>query len=358
MGYAVAAFLRRAADGGERKEVVRKPVGVMLAAVVLGLMALIGIVISAGSILVTLVMHNPAIPAVPGIKAIMAGTTAVMLGFFLFCAWTVVGLFRMRPWARYAILAIGGVEFFFTALMCGVMILMRNMPLPVPPTGPSPVSVQGVFLGMGVFYGLLSLIGVWWLVYFNVPAVRPAFSQSPALPVETGWAAPGVMAGQPQAFAQTEGTPGWRIVIIVWACLMLLSILYVPMLFLMHVPLFMFGMVMRGSGATALMLVLFGAQFVLGAGLLRKWKPAWYLGMAWQAYTVAVFLSFLVPAVRMRFMAYEHELMREWAVSNHSGNMAMDMGPFVELGMILGVGLVVVCTIALVKRRADYLHAG
>ena len=117
---------------------MRRPAGVVVAAVVLGLMALIGIFISVGSILVTLLMHNPAIPAVPGIKAMMVATTAVLLGFYLLCAWTVVGLFQLRRWARYAILAIGGVEFSFSALLCGtMMILMRNMPLPVPATGPS-----------------------------------------------------------------------------------------------------------------------------------------------------------------------------------------------------------------------------
>ena len=167
-----------------------------------------------------------------------------------------------------------------------------------------------------------------------------------------------MLGEQPQGFAQPQGTSGWRIVIVVWGCLMLLSVLYVPIILLMHLPLFLFGMVLRGSAAVVLALVLFGAQFLLGVGLLRKWKAAWYLGIAWQVYTVAVFLSFLVPGVWMRFMAYEHELMKGWDVSTHSGNtpMVMDMRPFLELGMVLGVGIVVVCTIALVKRRGDYLH--
>ena len=265
---------------------MRRPAGVVVAAVVLGLMALIGIFISVGSILVKLLMHNPAIPAVPGIKAMMVATTAVLLGFFLFCAWTVVGLFQLRRWARYAILAIGGVEFSFSALMCGTMILMRNMPLPVPATGPSPVSIQAVFLGMGMFYGLLSLIGVWWLAYFNLAAVRSAFSHGITLGVATESALPGVEGVQPHELIQPRCTPGWRIVIVVWACLMLLSILYLPFIFAMHVPLFFFGMVLRGTVANVLMLILLGIQFYMGVGLLRKWKPAWYLALAWQAYTV------------------------------------------------------------------------
>jgi hypothetical protein len=45
-------------------------------------------------------------------------------------------------------------------------------------------------------------------------------------------------------------------------------------------------MVLRGTVANVLMLILLGIQFYMGVGLLRKWKPAWYLALAWQAYTV------------------------------------------------------------------------
>jgi hypothetical protein len=317
-------------------------------------MALMGIFGSLISIATTLFIQNPAMPSIPGMRAIMAVTMGGMLCFFLFCAWTVVGLFRMRPWARYSILAIGGLEFCFSALLCGVMILMRNMPTPMPAAAPSPVSLQVVFLGMAAFYAFLALIGAWWLVYFNLKPVRAAFSATAQPVMAPGLSESQTIMAQPQA-----GTPGWRIVIIVWACLMLLSVLYVPMVFLMHVPLFMFGIILRGTPATVLILVLFAVQIVMGVGLLRKWKGAWYLALAWQVYSVVFFLSFLLPGTLARFTAYQQELMGRWGVSMTSpnANVFVNPMPFMMLGMVLGAGTVIVFTVALFQRREDYLHA-
>jgi hypothetical protein len=234
------------------------------------------------------------------------------------------------------------------------MILMRNMPTPMPAAAPSPVSLQVVFLGMAAFYAFLALIGAWWLVYFNLKPVRAAFSATAQPVMAPGLSESQTIMAQPQA-----GTPGWRIVIIVWACLMLLSVLYVPMVFLMHVPLFMFGIILRGTPATVLILVLFAVQIVMGVGLLRKWKGAWYLALAWQVYSVVFFLSFLLPGTLARFTAYQQELMGRWGVSMTSpnANVFVNPMPFMMLGMVLGAGTVIVFTVALFQRREDYLHA-
>jgi hypothetical protein len=258
---------------------MRRPAGVILAAIVLGFMALMGIFGSLISVAATIFMHNPAIPPIPGVRAIMVVMTGGMLCFFLFCAWTVVGLFWMRPWARYSILVIGGLEFCFSLLMCGVMVLLRASPPPMPVAATSsPVSFQAVFLGMAASYGFLSLIGAWWLVYFNLKPVRAAFAGTSPAVIEPGLGESQVLVAQPQA-----GMPGWRIVIVVWASLMLMSALYVPLVFLMHIPLFVFGFVLRGSAATATLLAMLAVQVWLGFGLLKKWTAAWYLAMAWQA---------------------------------------------------------------------------
>jgi hypothetical protein len=336
---------------------MRRPAGVILAAIVLGLMALIGIFGSLISAATTIFMHNPAIPPIPGVRTIMVVMAGGMLCFFLFCAWTVVGLFRMRSWARYSILAIGGLEFCFSLLMCGVMVLLRSMPPPQMPGGTTPsMSVQAVFLAMGAFYGFLSLIGAWWLVYFNLKPVRAAFSGTSQAVVESGPGAAQVMVVQPPA-----GMPGWRIVIIVWACLMLMSALYVPLVFLMHIPLFIFGVVLRGTAATATLLAMLAVQLYLGLGLLKKWTVAWYLAMAWQVYTVVCFASFLSPKVFAHFTAYQQELMGSWGVSvtgpNSTHMEVMNYRPFLLPGLVLGLGIVAVLTFALFQRREDYLHA-
>jgi hypothetical protein len=329
---------------------------VVVAAIVLALMAMMGIFGSLISVLTTIFMPNPAFSAVPGIKIVLVVMTLGMLCFFLFCAWTVVGLFRMRSWARYSILAIGGLEFCFCFLMCGVMILLRASPPPMPVTPtPSPISLSAVFLAMGALYGFLSLIGAWWLVYFNLKPVRAAFSGTGQVANDSGLGSGQGVLVQPQT-----GMPGWRIVIVVWACLMLLTVLYVPLVFL-HIPLFIFGFVLRGAAARVFMLATLAVQVYLGVGLLKKWAAAWYLAMAWQVYIVVYFATLLLPGVFARFTAYQQELMGSWGMAvtgPYSTNMdPMSYRPILLLSLVLGVGIVVVLTFALFQRREDYLHA-
>jgi hypothetical protein len=281
-----------------------------------------------------------------------------MLCFFLFCAWTVAGLFRMRPWARFAILAIGGLEFFFCALGAGVMILVRNIPPPMPTATPAPIGMPTVFIGIAAFYGFLSLIGAWWLVYFNLAPVREAF-RTAGIQAATGSAALGEPAPSVVIAQGPPTTPGWRMVIVVWASLMLVSVLFLPVLFFMRLPVFLLGVVFRGNAATGVLLVLVAAQVYLAAGLLRKWRPAWYAGMAWQVYTIVFFLTFLLPGVWARFMAYQQELMGRWGftITGPNGTMFVDPRPFVAFGVVMGAAVVAILTIALVRRREDYLHA-
>ncbi|MGB9030030.1 MAG: hypothetical protein WCC27_07925 [Acidobacteriaceae bacterium] len=338
---------------------MRRPAGVVVAAVVLGLMALMGIFGSLGSMAITIFMQGgPTMPAVPGMRAVMVLTTGLMFCFSLFCGWTVVGLFRMQRWARYSILALGGLEFLFCALLSGVMILVRNTPPPATAETASPIALQSMFLGLAAVYGVFSLIGAWWLVYFNLASVRAAFAGTGQPAMETvPVLSPGVAAQAP------AGTPGWRIVIIAWACLMLFSIVGLPMVVMMHLPVFLFGVVLRGAAGTTLMVALYAVMLYMGIGLLKKWRAAWYAALAWQVYTVAVFLSFLAPGMWARMMAYEQELQSHWgfAITTPDATMAMDMRPFMRIGMVIGgvvgVAMVVVLTMALFKRREDYLGA-
>jgi hypothetical protein len=322
-------------------------------------MAGIGILGELLSMGVVLFMQNPALPAGPaasGVRAIMVVMTAVMLCFFLFCGWTVVGLFRMRLWARYSILVIGGLEFCCCALLCGMMLLLRSAPPPMPVT-PSPMSFRAVLLVSAAFYGFLSLIGAWWLVYFNLAPVRGAFVGLPAATLTSG--EPAVLAGAGQNGGLGPTVPGWRMVIIVWACLLLFSIVGLPMVLVMHMPLFLFGVVFRGTAATALLLAMLGVQIFLGVGLLKKWRAAWYVALVWQVYTVAFFLAFLAPGMWARFMAYQDEMTGRWGVAFHAGNtaMVMNMRPFMAIGFVLGAAIVVLLTVALFQRREDYLQA-
>jgi hypothetical protein len=337
---------------------MRKPAGVVAAAVVMGVMAGLGILGVSLSLVVFFFMHNPV--NYPGFRVIVILFNLFVLSFFLFSGWTVVGLFRMQPWARVAGIVIGAVVCLFSGGAAIGMLAMRNLVPAVPPPPPGETasllsSLPLIVVGIAVFYVAVALVGLWWAVYFSLPKVRGVFT-GPDLMVTYPEIVPrggSVMI----APADAGGQSGWRIVIVVWACLVLVGILYVPLVFVMHVPLFLFGKVVSGGAETAFVAVMVALQLALGIGLIRKWKFAWYLALAWQIYAVAYGLSFLIPGMSDKFIAYQTSMMGRWSPPGVEPMIATSIfhGPLLVLGFGLGVVIVILFTIALFKRKDDYL---
>jgi hypothetical protein len=160
----------------------QKPGGVGVAAVVLGMMALFGLLCVAVSILTFFLKHDP-VPNIAVVRIIFAAFDLMLLVFVFWCLWTVVGLFRFKLWARYSIIVIGVLDFVFFALLSALMVFARNSPLigglDAHPNPGMPFSVGAMMLGLAAFYAALALIGVWWVVYFNLRQVRLAFASGP-----------------------------------------------------------------------------------------------------------------------------------------------------------------------------------
>jgi hypothetical protein len=341
---------------------MRRPAGVVVAAVVLGLMALVAILGTIVSLVASMVMHPPV--TIPGFRVIMVVFNLVALGFFGFCGWTVVGLFKMRRWARVSIVVIGALDFAVCAIAGFGTLAVRHM-VPVMPPPPPGMAQPGpdlsilpmIFELMAAFYFFLALIGVWWLVYFNLPSVRAAFSGANLMVTNPDILPPGGAAAFP--IVAEAGTPGWRIVIIVWACLMLLGVLSLPLVLVMHIPFFLFGAVVTGS-RELLVLVLMGViELVMGIGLIRKWKAAWYVALFWQIYTIAYSLSMFLPGMGARFLATEEQIM---AQNSPAGALPFPIatffhGPFFAICFGFGLAIVAFFTVALFKRKEDYLGA-
>jgi hypothetical protein len=333
---------------------------VMAAAVVMGFMALLGILGISLALVVFLFMHNPV--NVPGFRVVVVLSNLLALGFFLFEGWTVVGLFRLRRWARGAAIVIGALVCFFSGGAGVGMLAVRNLVPAMPPPAPGePASVLSslplIVEGIAAFYFLVALVGLWWAVYFSLPKVRAAF-RGADLMVTNPEVVPhgGSVLVDPAA---GEGVSGWRIVLVVWACLMLVGMLYVPMVFAMHTPLFLFGAVVSGGAEIAFVALLAILQVALGIGLIRRWKFAWYLGLAWQVYAFAYGLTFLIPGMWGKFIAYEEAQMNRWSAPGVGPAMtsAILQGPFMAVCMGLGFVIVIVFTVALFKRKEDYLGA-
>jgi hypothetical protein len=158
------------------------PAGVVFAAVVLGLMAFVGLLFTGFSVIVLFVTHNPLIPRIPTVRMVAAGLDALMLALIILSACTLVGLFRLKIWARYSMVLLGLLDFLVFGLMAIAVMIgrarsgMAAAPLPNNPA----ITLGDVMIWVAAFYGVLSLIGVWWIIYFNMKSVRLAFADSEA----------------------------------------------------------------------------------------------------------------------------------------------------------------------------------
>ena len=91
---------------------------------------------------------------------------------------TAVGLIRRKNWARVSLLVISGVLVFVGA---GSILSLLLLPA-LMPDGAEQSAVREMTLGMLVFYGLLVIVGTWWLVLFTRRRIREEF-QTPATSV-------------------------------------------------------------------------------------------------------------------------------------------------------------------------------
>ena len=155
----------------------KRPVGVSVAAIVLALMAIVGLLFAALSIGVLFLTHNPIIPRITSVRIVVICLDALMLLILLWCIWTVFGLFRFKPWARFSILAIAALDLcFFGIQSVGIMILRTKYNFSMLlPAGPGGMPISTVLLDIAAFDALVALIGLWWLVYFSLAHVRRAF---------------------------------------------------------------------------------------------------------------------------------------------------------------------------------------
>ncbi|HUV69142.1 MAG TPA: hypothetical protein VMW15_05725 [Terracidiphilus sp.] len=168
--------------------------GIILAAILLLLgslfYVLMGVCMAVAAVIERNLLRSRALPAPPPVHPMPPAWMPILLYafcvFFLALAvWgilTAIGLFRLRPWARYSTLVIGACLALIGVPSMLMTLALLAVPLPMPSTV-DPAHAQSVhavtrvmFAVIVVFYGLISTIGISWLVYFNRKKVREAFS--------------------------------------------------------------------------------------------------------------------------------------------------------------------------------------
>ena len=294
--------------------------------------AVVAILGAALFILMALVMFATAfipIPrpaaAPPFVKIVSIVMSFVMLAIAAWGIITSIGLFRLRAWSRWSIL-------IFSALLAfmGGSSALAIAVIPLPPTPEvSPQIMTGIRAGIAVFYGVLALIGAFWLFYFNTARVRNQFG--------TGAAADG---------------PGGRplsITIIGW--LVLLGGVFCAGAAFSPFPAMVCGLIFTGWAARAFYLIFGAIQIWIGTGLLRLNPLSRRAAIGMFAFTIlnsALFVLLPGYAGRVRMML---DLFPGSMPTTPGYDPASSMGASLILGTVVSV--IPICF--LMARRQAFL---
>ncbi len=283
---------------------MKRPVGVVVSAALLLLgslfqvfmafgMALSGALLPMQTAAGTLSGASPAAP----IPAWMPAYMYVLSGFCLaLAAWgiiTVIGLFRLRNWARYSVLVIGGGIALIGLFSALITLLLVFIPIPLPPSSdPSQdpsiqMFMRIVFAVIALGYGVVGGIGVYWLVYFNRKKVRTVFAGAAVEPAgATGAfaATPAELPGTPAALAAALPQPVRSrrpFLISLYAVLNLIGAASCLLMTVLPIPVVIFGVSLYGGQKTTLCLGLAAIQAAVGPGLwrLNEWARRLALAM-------------------------------------------------------------------------------
>jgi hypothetical protein len=372
---------------------MRRPAAVIVTCIILGFTAFSLLVSAAFSLFFIAIAGNFPLPAQPGqpapdpamMASMLHGTMIVMaLVETALAAWaiaTLVGLARMKNWARYSVIVIGGglalIGLFGVVGMIFAQTLLTSGAMPAIP---DPVHFRIVMVIGGFFYLAIAGIGIWWLVYFAKRSTREAFAlaATPQTPPPIGYAPPPspyaastyevaayIPTSNPGAApivaptpipAQVIPTPPTRplaISIIAWL-LIAGAAFCLPFAFLPF-PLFFFGTVVSGWPAH-LTIICFGViSGLAGIGLLRLEKIALYAACAFYGFGILNSSLILLPSVRERMIAYEADLIQKMS-------MGMPMTPMFDshkmgLMMIPGIFFGILFCVALIALLIHYRAA-
>ena len=321
----------------------RRPMGLVIAAIVLALMSCVGLLGGFFTLMGAVFVRTPQLAQYPVIESVQICLGIVVLLISAFCAWTVVGLFRVQKWARFSILFLGGLLAFFSFANAAIYLVLSFSSFAsfaTPPNAPgvSPLVMKAIFLGLAGFSLLFTLVGVWWLVYFNLRRTRAVFAMNGAQPF------PELLSQGPAAVEGVWIDPNKpkrsviELLVICLAVLYFFGALWGVIEAFVRFPLFFLGFIFRGNSASVVGLVMAAIDIGLGIGLLRRMKPAWAVALAFNALGLVYMLFMLTPHYRATFADYQQEMFRHTfsgAFPYPPPNQLM-MGPILIVSAIFG----------------------
>ena len=247
---------------------MKRPVPVVLSAIFLGFIAAIELLGSVAMVAMAAFALRKELP--PTATPVPFGPSSVPILFFgmsVFAAalavWsilTLIGLVRLRSWARYSFLVIAGCMAGFGGIgaltMFSMPVLMNASEMP---TGLDTHAMHTTFYIIGAVYALIATLGTAFLVYFNLASTRALFvAEIPAIAEP-----PHTSTGRPRPTAIT---------VISW--LYLGSAPFCLLYTFLPIPMFFLGFILYGISAHLLYLATAVITFAIGYGLLRLHNAA------------------------------------------------------------------------------------
>ncbi|HEV2462868.1 MAG TPA: hypothetical protein VGT04_03615 [Acidobacteriaceae bacterium] len=156
----------------------RVSAGVAVAAVVLGLMAMVGLLIAGFSAFALFIAHSALIPRITSVRVAAGALDVLLFALVILATFTIVGLFRRNSWARYSMIFLGLLDFVVFAIMAAGVLVARvrsGMGAMTLPNNPN-VTLGQILLWLAAFCAMLALIGVWWMAYFGRSRMLGTFS--------------------------------------------------------------------------------------------------------------------------------------------------------------------------------------
>jgi hypothetical protein len=292
-----------------------------------GLMGLNALVITASPAAARL----PNQPAPPPI-VLLAIIAVAYAGFGVWGIASAVGLLKLKNWARQCFMIFGGLLAFVSVFMTAGSIV-AGVVAPATAQLPSDVPrglITGVFLAVALV-GLICLgIAIWWLVYFNRPAVKAAFMGE-------------AIAPEPPHLPLT-------VIIVAWL-LITGGVIGAVEMFTPY-PLLVFGVVLRGLPASLALALFAAVGLTAGIGMIQKRVDAHSLAIGYFGFGVLNVLSyFVVPGALARMEQVYRETQGSQAPPAAFTNSIMMFALFV--GFVGCSGILVL----LIKSRRPFVDA-
>ena len=274
---------------------MKRPLGIILSAIVLGLAALGLLLITAlMAVSSVFIFHQPLTPATPHFFVyIMVAISVLHTALAVWAVLTVIGILRLRSWARYSILVIGGCLTAISLLSLFTVTITRSMMPPQP--GVDPHITQIVYLAFAFFYALTAAIGIWWLVYFNRHPIRELF-RNPVL----------LSAFSDNTAGNLKRTP--TAIKILGYFYLFGAVCLIPFIFLPF-PALILGLIVPAKAAHFLYLVFAILAVLLGYGLLRLKESARLVAIALVIFGCVNTTLGLLPWYQNQFRQYMAQFM-------------------------------------------------